>query len=148
MDGRVLWTIVTFLYIMSPELIHFITGFWCLLTTFTHFVCPPAPTNWQPPISFLCVCVSLSFFFDVEFLKSLLNLLQYCFCFMFPFFGHKALAIWPGMEPTCPVLEDSLNNWTTREVSEWIIQKHRTNPGYWWLCQTTLHFRGTNYTGG
>ena len=30
-------------------------------------------------------------FFDVDHLvKSLLNLLQYCFCFVFWFFGHEA----------------------------------------------------------
>ena len=45
------------------------------------------------------------FFFKVfwygPFLKSLLNLLQYCFCFMFCFFGPKAcgiLAAHPGIE--------------------------------------------------
>ena len=42
------------------------------------------------------------------FLKSLLNLLQYCFCFMFWFFGQEAcgiLAPWPGIEPLPPALE-------------------------------------------
>ena len=42
------------------------------------------------------------------FLKSLLNLLQYCFCFMFWFFGHEAcgiLAPWTGIEPAPPALE-------------------------------------------
>ena len=40
------------------------------------------------------------------FLKSLLNLLQCCFCFMF--FGYKArgmLAPQPGIEPMLPELE-------------------------------------------
>ena len=40
--------------------------------------------------------------------KVLLNLLQYCFCFMFWFFGHKVCGIWaprPGMEPAPPALE-------------------------------------------
>ena len=54
-----------------------------------------------------------SFFFLKIFLmwtisKSLLNLLQYCFCFMFCFFGHEAcgiLAPWPGIERTLPALE-------------------------------------------
>ena len=45
---------------------------------------------------------SQSFFFWCgPFLKSLLNLLQYYFCFMFWFFGHKAcgiLASQPGIE--------------------------------------------------
>ena len=43
------------------------------------------------------------FFFNVDhFLKSLLNFLQYRFCFMFWFFGRRAygiLAPWPGIEP-------------------------------------------------
>ena len=42
------------------------------------------------------------------FFKSLLNLLQYYFCFMFWFFGHEAcgiLAPWLGIEPTPPALE-------------------------------------------
>ena len=40
--------------------------------------------------------------------KSLLNLLQYCFCFMFWFFGREAcgiLAPRPGIKPTPPALE-------------------------------------------
>ena len=39
---------------------------------------------------------------------SLLNMLQYCFCFMFWFFGRKEnriLAPWPGIKPTTPALE-------------------------------------------
>ena len=43
-----------------------------------------------------------------SFLKSLLNLSQYCFSFMFCFFGHEAggiLAPRPGIEPTPPALE-------------------------------------------
>ena len=42
------------------------------------------------------------------FFKSLLNVLQYCFCFMFWFFGCEACGIsapQPGMEPTPPALE-------------------------------------------
>ena len=38
---------------------------------------------------------------------------------MFCFFGHKArgiLAPHPGIEPTPPALEGSLNHWTAREV--------------------------------
>ena len=49
--------------------------------------------------SFILFC-----FFKVDnSLKSLLNSLQYCFYFMFSFFGHKAygiLAHWPGSKPT------------------------------------------------
>ena len=46
---------------------------------------------------------------DVDhFLKSLLNMLQYCFCFMFWFFGPEAcgiLAPQPGIELVPPALE-------------------------------------------
>ena len=58
--------------------------------------------------------ISLSFviflrsFWCRPFLKSLLNMLQCCFCFMFWFFGHKAcgiLAPQPGIKPTPPTLE-------------------------------------------
>ena len=46
-------------------------------------------------------------FFD----KSLLNLLKYCFCFMFWFFGREAcgiLVLQPGFEPSPPSLEEVL----------------------------------------
>ena len=45
-------------------------------------------------------------FFSFE--KSLLNLLQYCFCLMSWFFVHKAyeiLAPWPEIEPASPTLK-------------------------------------------
>ena len=40
--------------------------------------------------------------------KSLLNILQYCFCFMFGVFGCDVCGIsasQPGIEPTSPALE-------------------------------------------
>ena len=46
--------------------------------------------------------------FEFLFLKSLLNLLQHCFWFVFWFFGLKVcriLAPWSGMEPASPALE-------------------------------------------
>ena len=50
--------------------------------------------------------------FDVDhFFKSLLNLLQHCFCFMFWFFGLKAcgiLAPRPGIDPAPPALESKV----------------------------------------
>ena len=62
--------------------------------------------------SYLCdgrFFFKIFFFFGCgPFLKSLLNLLQYCFCFMFWFSGHEAcgiLAPQPGMEPTPHALE-------------------------------------------
>ena len=52
---------------------------------------------------------SFSFCFSRgPFLKSLLNLLQYCFWFIFQFFGLEACGVLlplPGMEPTLPTLE-------------------------------------------
>ena len=51
---------------------------------------------------------SFSFFGCRSFLKSSLNLLQYSFCFMLCFFGHKAcgiLAHQPGIEPAPTALE-------------------------------------------
>ena len=55
-----------------------------------------------------CIDSSPTFFFlktfwCEPFLKSLLNLLQYCYCFIFWFLGPMAcgiLALWPGIEPT------------------------------------------------
>ena len=51
------------------------------------------------------------FFWCGPFLKSLLNLLEYCFCFMFWFSNRKAygiLAPWPGIEPTPLASEDEV----------------------------------------
>ena len=48
------------------------------------------------------------FFWCGPFWKSLLNLLQHCFCFMFWFFGHEQheiLAPQPGLKRAPPVLE-------------------------------------------
>ena len=46
------------------------------------------------------------FFYDEDlFLKPLLNLLQYCFCFKFWFLGREACGILvpsPGIEPASP----------------------------------------------
>ena len=58
----------------------------------------------------MVVFLNFNFFFECEpFLKSLLILLQYCFCFMLCFFfGYKAcgvLAPWPGIKPTPPALK-------------------------------------------
>ena len=47
-------------------------------------------------------------FFSILYFKHFLNLLQYCFCFTFWFFGHQACEIlvpWPGIEPALHVLE-------------------------------------------
>ena len=49
--------------------------------------------------------VTTFFFWCGPFLKSLLNLLQYCFCFLFWIFGCEVcgiLAPWPGVKPALP----------------------------------------------
>ena len=60
------------------------------------------------------------FFWCGPFFKSLLNLLQYSFCFMFCLLGHEAcgiLAPQPGIEPPTPCIGRwSPNHGTTREV--------------------------------
>ena len=48
------------------------------------------------------------FFLCEPFLKSLLNLWQYCFCFMFWYFGQEACETFvpqPGIKPAPPALE-------------------------------------------
>ena len=63
-------------------------------------------------VDWLTLIVLVSFLFlDVgHFLKFLLNLFQYCFCFfMFWLFGHETkygiLAPWPGIKPVLSALE-------------------------------------------
>ena len=59
------------------------------------------------------------------FFKPLLTLVQYCFCFMFWFFGPQGMwffgpwgiAPWPGIEFVPHALKGSiLNHWAAREV--------------------------------
>ena len=64
-------------------------------------------------------CYSCFFVVECFFKKSLLNLLQYCFCFMFWIFGLEACGIltpWPGIRLIPTALEGSLKHWTTRDV--------------------------------
>jgi len=52
-----------------------------------------------------------NFKFFIFHFKSLLNLLQYCFCFMFWLFGHETCGILvpqPGIEPPPPALESEI----------------------------------------
>ena len=81
------------------------------------------------------------FFWCGPFLESLKNLLQYCLCFMFWFFGPRAcgiLASPPGIKPyTHCIGRWSLNHWTTVKtasasddsdsVFHWILQKYQLN---------------------
>ena len=51
------------------------------------------------------------YFFCGPFLKLSLNLLQYCFCFMFWSFdceAHGILSLWLGIEPISPALESKV----------------------------------------
>ena len=53
------------------------------------------------------------FFFMWTTLKSVLNLLKYCFCFMFWFFAHKTcwiLSPQPEIKPAFPALEAEVPN--------------------------------------
>ena len=57
--------------------------------------------------------MSLRLFWCGQFLKSLLNLLQYCLCFIFWFFGLKVcgnLVPWPGIKPAPLIGRQGLNN--------------------------------------
>ena len=53
--------------------------------------------------------------------KAFFEFVTHCFCFTLWFFGWESygdLAPWPGIEPTPPTLEGSVNHWTAREVPE------------------------------
>ena len=84
----------------------------------------------------LCCCCFKIKKKNEPFLKSLLTLLQYCFCFMslLWFFGLEArgiLAPPPGIKPVSPCIgRQSLNRWTAREVPHvlsltWKIREDR-----------------------
>ena len=104
---------------------------------------------------FYCYCFAefflfLFLFFDVDcFLKSLLNLLQYCLCFLFfCFFCHRPKHMWnlssPTKDQTCTpcIGRGSLNHWTTREVPapssavEQLIEQHQL----WVHSRGLIHF--------
>ena len=76
----------------------------------------------------------LDFLLWIVFLKSSLNFLQYCFCFMFWFFGHKVYGNLSSptrnQTHTPRIGRQSLNYWTTREVPAGEFKnKHRTGDG-------------------
>ena len=76
--------------------------------------------NFESPFShFVFTFLKDFFFWCGPFLKSSLNSLQYCFCFMFWIFGCKACEIlvpWPEIKPTLPIGEPNLYRWITRAV--------------------------------
>ena len=64
--------------------------------------------SWFNSTLIVCIHVLRLFFYCRPFLKSLLNLLQYCFCFMFRFFVCKAFGILaspPEIKPALLALE-------------------------------------------
>ena len=69
-------------------------------------------------------CFLFRFFFSCgPFKKSLLSLLQYCFYFIFWFFGSKAcgiLALWPGIEPAYPAMEGEILTMGSPGKSLWL----------------------------
>ena len=87
----------------------------------------------------------LTFFSCGPFLKSLLNLLQYCFCFMFTvFFFFWLWGMWDltpiTIKPAPLHWKQSLNLWTTREVSlyqfsEPVLQTKQFYPEQGINCQ-------------
>ena len=102
----------------------------------------PEISKWQHILNKVC-----HYFFWRLFLmwticvKSLLILLQHCFCFMFWCFGPKACRILPTRGRTCTLCTRrwSLNPWTTRKVSvntfiffNWIL------PCLFWITIISL----------
>ena len=99
-----------------------------------HQTCPAEPSQTTDPencglnkciFNFLNIYLMCTMFFE----KSLLNLLQYCICFMFWGFGCKAcgiLAPWPGIEPAPPphTGKSSHNHWTTKEFPNKYVLSH------------------------
>ena len=74
-----------------------ILALWCGLAKFSSSILLGKIFWHVPPIKYV----------HYYFFKSLLNLLQYCFCFMLWFFGQEAceiLAPWPGIEPASTAL--------------------------------------------
>ena len=117
-----LWTLT---YPFKPE---FRNDFF-YLTTLSH-TCNIHPVGHKCLKGFL-LSLSLHFLFPLSFflkiffwygpfLKSLLNLLQYCFCFTFCFLGREVCGILAPQHRdrtrTPCIGRWSLNHWTTREV--------------------------------
>ena len=116
----------------------------------------PAPPPFEPAQQLLWLFLFFFPFFpfDVDPLKSLLNLLQYCSCFMFWFFGYKAyetLTSQSGIEfATLCMGRRSLNHWTASpsadhrcpraksdlsSYSSWALSS--LSPQIWELCIRT-----------
>ena len=107
---------------MNPPQVYMCSPSWTLLPPPSPYYPSGAAQCTSPKHPVLCIEPGLATRFIHDILHvSLLNLLQYCFCFTFwVFFGHKAgelLAPQPRIEPTTPCVgRRSPNHWTAREV--------------------------------
>ena len=86
--------------------------FTCSLAIYLIFWSSLCPLYWDLCLFLIDLYIFLDFFWYEPFLKSLLNLLQYCPCFMFWFFGCEAcgiLAPRPGIKLSPPALEGKVS---------------------------------------
>ena len=97
----------------------------------------PIEARYLPTCGFCCFFF-FKFFWCGPFSKSLLNLLQYCFYFMFWFFGQEAcgiLAPRPRIEPTPPALEGEVLTTGPPGKSQHVDSFHSLFPSC--ECRTT-----------
>ena len=96
------------------------------------------PSN-RPWCGSICIYLRFFFFKCGWFLKSLLNLLQYCFCFRFWFFSCKAcenLSSSPGIKPAPPALEGEIL--TTGPLEKSLFSCILMD--IWWLLSVLINF--------
>ena len=96
-------------------------------------------THWLDKWIISSLYFLIFFFWCGPFLKPLLSLLHYCFCFMFWIFGHEAygiLASGPGINPHPLTGTGTLNHWATREVPILSLNDQFYHFFQWWssLC--------------
>ena len=92
------------------------------------------------------ICFFKRYFGCGPFLKSLLNLLQCCFCFMFWFFGLGAcgiLAPQPGIKPIPPALEGEVLTTGPPGESQKMVYKRHTKEH--WLSVRVKQIGWTNF---
>ena len=74
-----------------------------------------------------------------------MNLLQYCFCFMFWFFGPEDLSSLTRDQTCTPCIgRESLNHWTAREVPQIAIFK-KTRKWTFGSVSAVIAFSGFNW---
>ena len=88
------------------------------------------------------------FFWCGPFLNSLLNLLQYCFCFMFSVFWLRGMWDLNSLtrDQTCTpcIGRQGLNHWTTREVPSDILNSSMLNKYQFQYLKTSPYILKTN----